>query len=287
VLTPCTDITTPDDPRLADYANLKDEQLRRDEFLGRANVFVAESELVVRALLASRFATRSILITRDAWAKLGPDLTTLVGAREIPAYVVQGEMLHDVVGFPFHRGLLAAASRDQPHELPQVLTTCTALLILENVVNHDNVGAIFRNVSALGGERPGLILSSDCCDPLYRKALRVSIGHVLDVPWVKLPDARAWPMMLEAAKAAGWTLVALTPGEGSEPIAQVPPQARVRPALLLGAEGPGLTRGTLSRADRLVRIPMRWGVDSLNVATAGAVALSWLVGGPVGGDGGG
>lgn len=273
-----------DDPRAGIYANLKDAQLRSREFLGEHPLFIAESELVVRSLLSSRYPVHSILCTAQALETLA---SALPAEPTFPVFTVSRELMHEIVGFPFHRGVLAAGHRLAEPALASVLATATSLTILEGVNNHDNVGGIFRNVAALGGERPAIVLGPGCCDPLYRKAIRVSIGHVLHVPFAKVGEAE-WLASLDAIAAAGFTIAALTPAGATDLQAIRPP---AKPALLLGAEGPGLTAAAMERVGLRVRIPMRPDMDSLNVMVAGAVAMSHLCvpgdGGTSGGAGGG
>jgi len=266
-------ISDPRDPRLAPYANLKDAELRRREFAGEHGVFIAESELVVRALLASPYDVHSVLATRAMAERLAGAIGERERVRSSVTVIVAPEgVLQSVIGFGFHRGVLAAGVRGEQPPLDMLLG-CTSLTILEGIGNHDNVGGIFRNVSALGGERPGVILGPGCCDPLYRKAIRVSAGHVLHVPWRVEEDL---PALAGRLRGAGWVVLAMTPA-GARSLDELGPVAK--PAVLLGAEGPGLTPEAIGAADVSVRIPMRAGVDSLNVGVAGALALARLAGG--------
>jgi tRNA G18 (ribose-2'-O)-methylase SpoU len=258
-----------DDPRAAIYANLKDAQLRSREYLGEHPLFIAESELVVRSLLTSRYPIHSILCTQQALEGLAD---ALPADRNFPVFTVSRELMHDIVGFPFHRGVLAAGHRLVEPMLSELLARASSLTVLEGVNNHDNVGGIFRNVAALGGEHPAIVLGPGCCDPLYRKAIRVSIGHVLHVPFAKIAEAD-WLPALDTMCRAGFTIAALTPA-GATDIHDIQPPTK--PALLLGAEGPGLTAAAMERATLRVRIPMRPEMDSLNVMVAGAVAMSHL-----------
>lgn len=256
-------INDPADPRLDDYRNLTDAQLRARDHAG---VFIAESELVVRRLLRSRFPTRSLLLAESARHRLAnlplPDPT--------PVYLAPDNLLTEIVGFPFHRGVLAAGGRLPAPPLTTLLQSARLLVILEDTANTDNMGAVFRNTACLAGRGAAILLSPGCCDPLYRKALRVSIGYALTVPF---GPAEPWPAALADAADAGFTLVALTPDPHAEPLEALPNGGRY--ALLLGAEGPGLSPAAMAHARR-VRIPMAEGADSLNVATAAAVALSRL-----------
>ncbi|MGH7315094.1 MAG: TrmH family RNA methyltransferase [Candidatus Rokuibacteriota bacterium] len=257
----------PADPRAADYREPRDGQLRR-----RAGLFLAEGRLVVRRLLeASRFRIRSLLLTPRAL----DDLRDLLARDDAPpAYLASAATIRDVVGFKFHRGCLAAAVRGAPL-CPEALIEppgARALLALEELADPDNVGAVFRNAAAFGAA--GVLLSPGCADPLYRKAIRVAMGATLSMPFARTD----WRDGLERLRAAGYTLVALTPDRDAEDIRAVagrgsPPR---RLALLVGAEGPGLGASTRAAADRRVRIPMAAGADSLNVATACGIALHRL-----------
>lgn len=259
-------VADPADPRLGDYADLRGAERRLDRSLARRGILMAEGELVVRQLLRSRFAVRSVLGTparldsaRDALGTLPPGT---------PVYEAPQAVMNDLVGFDVHRGILAAATRAEPPSLTQFLPACSSLVVLETIANHDNLGGIFRNVAALA-PGCGVILSPGCCDPLYRKAIRVSLGHALMVPFAWSAD---WPDDLEAVRAAGFGLVSLTPSLDADPIERI---YVARPALLLGAEGPGLSQAALP-AGRRVRIPLAPGVDSLNVAVACGIALHRL-----------
>lgn len=281
---PPAPVTTFSDPRLAPYANLKDAELRRAEWEGSNNLFMCESELVVRALLASKYHVASVLCTQGAYAHIADAIdSALAGTgdmqgKRFDVLVASETLLHEVTGFHFHRGVLAAGVRGSRPTLSDSLKAATSVLMLEGISNHDNIGAIFRNAAALGGDRPLIIVGPRCCDPLYRKAIRVSIGHVLHVEWIK---AQTWQGVFEAVRAAGFRMVALSPCADAQTVQDAASGAdaasRTKTALLLGAEGPGLTDETMNNADVLVRIPMRQGVDSLNVATTAAVALSWFV----------
>jgi len=261
-------IDDPDDPRIADY---------RAAIGGRTpDTFIAEGRLVVRRLLeGTRHRVRSVLLTPAALT----DLTSAL-ARQPPAlavFVASTAVIRAVLGFKFHRGCLALGERGRPASPDEIITPRgpRLLLALEELADPDNVGAVFRNAAAFGAG--GVLLSPGCADPLYRKALRVSMGATLSVPFARTEPASG----LRALRAAGYTLVALTPDRGAEDIAAVVgrgwPSARL--ALLLGAEGAGLSEGARQAADHCVRIAMAPGVDSLNVATASGIALHRLAGG--------
>ena len=242
-----------DDPRLADYRELRDGERRR-----REGTFIAESRQVVRRLLGSRFRTRSVLATEAAAADLGDVL-----ADGLPVYVAPKETIRRVVGFKFHRGCLAVGERGQELAFDGLLDA-RVLVVLERISNPDNVGGIFRNAMAFGAG--GVILAPGCSDPLYRKAIRVSMGGTLVVPFAHGTVARL--------KDCGFAIVALTP-DGSCDIAEFGRTRAVprRIALLLGAEGEGLSADARAAADVAVVIPMAGAGRSLNVATASGIAL--------------
>jgi tRNA G18 (ribose-2'-O)-methylase SpoU len=251
-------IDDPDDPRLADYRALRDAELQ--------GAFIAEGALVVRQLLRSPYRVRSVLVTPRKLAALDADLPP-----DVTVYVAPRELLRAVVGFDLHRGAVAAAERPPPADAAAIARRARSLLVVEDVSDAENMGSLFRNAAAFGVD--AVLLSPRCCDPLYRRAVRVSMGHVLHVPFARLAP---WPSSLDdVVRAAGFTTVALTPGADAVDVDRVPPPPR--PAILVGAEGPGLTDAALASADLRVRIPMRPGVDSINVAAAAAVAFHRLV----------
>lgn len=272
-----------DDPRTAEYRAIRDAHLRQfasDSDGPPEGVFIAEGELVVRQLIDSRFRTRSILLSpqrlttvRDCLERLPP---------QTPIFLADQTVMNGIVGFNIHRGILAAGDRPSEPDLDSLLKASSSLAILEDLSNHDNVGGIFRCTAALAGiplapllQGPAILLSPRCCDPLYRKAIRVSVGTALRVPFARLAP---WPDRLQDVRRAGFALLALTPDSAAIPIDRLGLPANLRPALLLGAEGPGLTPPALASADVRVRIPISAGVDSLNVVTAAAIALHRLCG---------
>jgi len=262
-------ISDPADTRVDDYRRLSDARARRqmeagDPASGHPGFFVAEGVPVIRRLLASRRHVRSVLVDPARLAVLADDLTGLdVSA---PVYVAEPEVLEALAGFDVHRGALAAADRWPLPEPAALLPAARNVAVLEGINDHENLGVIFRNAAGLGID--AVFLCPRCCDPLYRRSVRVSMGHVLSVPWARLEP---WPGGLERLRAAGFTVVALTPGPGAEPLEGPAPGERV--ALLLGAEGSGLSPAALAGADQRRRIPMAPGIDSLNVASAAAVAF--------------
>ena len=261
---PIVRVEDPADPRLADYRDVPDPVLLRERGL-----FVAESRLVVHALLAhTRMQTRSLFVTQAALTSL----EGLLSGRkdDLPVYLGAHQLLRQVVGFKVHRGCLALGERAAPvtdGEL-SALSTARLVVVLERVSNPDNVGSIFRNAAAFGAEC--VLLSPHCCDPLYRKAIRTSLGATLRVPYGEIVD---WPDGLNRLHEQGYTRVALTPEADASSLAAFAAGAPPRVALLLGTEGAGLSDHAAASVDHRVRIPMAPGVDSLNVATAAGIAL--------------
>lgn len=251
-----------DDPRLADYVGLTDVALRtRTE--EPAGVFIAESALVVQRALAAGYRLRSALVS-ERWL---PGLLDALAADPAPVYVGAPQLLEQVTGFHVHRGALAAFSRKPLPGPDETLRGARRVVVLEGVNTHTNVGAIFRSAAALGAD--AVLLDPTSADPLYRRAVRVSMGAVFSLPWTRLS---AWPKDLYALKGRGFRLLGLTPGAAAVPLSSLPTVPGGGVALLLGAEGPGLSPGALRAADVHVAIPMSHGIDSLNVAAAAAVA---------------
>jgi tRNA G18 (ribose-2'-O)-methylase SpoU len=254
-------VTDPADPRLTDYRGLRDPATRV-AYERSAGVFVVEGGLAIGQLLASVYETRSLLVT--------PALRDRLGLHEDDprVYVAERGVMHEVCGFDVHRGALAVATRPPPRDPEATVAAARTVLVLERLNDHENVGALFRVGRALGAD--AVLLDEETCDPLYRRAVRVSLGHVLHVPYARAGSTRD---ALDVLRRNGFTTYALSPA--GDPIgAGTTPGERT--ALLLGAEGPGLRPDTIAAADRAVRIPMRPGVDSLNVVTAAAVALHRL-----------
>jgi tRNA G18 (ribose-2'-O)-methylase SpoU len=261
-------VADPADARLADYRNVPDPEL-----IARGGLFVAEGRLVVARLLASpRFATRSVLVSETARRALDGALDA---RRDVPVYVVAQWMINAITGFNIHRGCLALGERPPAAAWSDLAAEARRLVVVERVANADNIGAIFRNAAAFGAD--AVLLEGTCTDPLYRKAIRTSMGAALQVPFAR---AEPWPGALGDLAAAGWSLVALTPsgtrtlddvasGFSRKDVAAAGPKI----AIVLGHEGEGLTREALDACDVHARIPIAAGVDSLNVATAGALAM--------------
>jgi tRNA G18 (ribose-2'-O)-methylase SpoU len=256
------DIADPADERLADFRNLTDADVRPD----RRGLVIAEGVNVVQRLLRSDYRTRAIVGVESKLAELEPMLSGLAG----PVYRVDKWTLSDLVGFRVTRGVLASADRPAPTPAADLLESGSRFVVCEAINDFENLGSIFRNCAAFGVH--GVLLDPRCADPLYRRSVRVSMGNVFGIGFAVLPGS--WPDSLQLLADRGIELLALTPRPEAEPVRSVRPAGRW--AVLLGAEGPGLTEAVLARADRCVRIPMAAGVDSLNVATAGAVALAQL-----------
>ena len=256
---PVFEVTGTDDPRLSDYRNIPDPDLLRSRGL-----FIAEGRQVVRRLLAAaRFRVRSLLLTPAARAGLA-DL--LLHAADVPVFLVSQAAMNAIAGFNIHRGCLAAGERPAPARWEDLAAAARRLVVLEGVGNADNVGGIFRNAAAFGAD--AVLLGPSCADPLYRKAIRTSMGAALQVPFASMED---WPGDLSRLKALGFGLWALTPSSDARLLRHADPPARL--AWLVGHEGEGLSQIALSHADARVRIQMAEGIDSLNVATAVAIAL--------------
>jgi tRNA G18 (ribose-2'-O)-methylase SpoU len=253
------DIADAGDPRLADFRDLTDADVRPD----RRGIVIAEGVNVVQRLASSPYRTRAVVGVPARIEALRPVLEPL----DVPVYRLDKWTLSAVVGFRVTRGVLASADRPDPLDPAELLRSARRVAVLEGLNDFENLGALFRNAAAFGVD--AVLLDERCADPLYRRSVRVSMGHVLRVPFAVLPDP--WPAALGALR--DHTVLALTP-RGEKTLRELPvPQ---RWAVLLGAEGPGLSTGALAAADLRVRIPMAGGVDSLNVATAAAVAFSAL-----------
>lgn len=258
------DIVDAADRRLDDFRDLNSVDRRPDLPTGKGLV-IAEGVLVVQRMLASRFAPRALLGTDRRLTELGTSLNDC----DAPFYRVSAEVMAGAVGFHLNRGVLASASRARELTVPQVLDGATTVAVLEGVNDHENLGSVFRNAAGLGVD--AVIFGSGCADPLYRRAVRVSMGHALLVPFAK---AKTWPNDLKLLQDVGFRVLAMTPDPGAPLLADAMARlAGQRAALLVGAEGPGLQEPTMRLSDERVRIPMSGGTDSLNVATAAALAF--------------
>ena len=257
-------ITDPGDPRLADYVRLRDTSLRR-HLESEQGLLIAEGEKVIRRAIEAGYRPRSFLLA-ERW---------LDGLRDVvqrwpaaPVFVVTEDLAEQVTGFHVHRGALASLHRERRHRLDE-LVAMQRVVVLEDIVDHTNVGAIIRNAAALGWD--GALLSPRAADPLYRRSIKVSMGAVFSLPWARLEDWWAAPGMLAAA---GFLTVALTPAPDALMLSELAAgiSAETRVAVMLGTEGAGLSRRWSDEAEVRARIPMFAGIDSLNVAAAAAIA---------------
>ena len=259
------------DARLADYTRLTDAALRT-HLEAEHGLFIAEGTKVITRAAAAGYPVRSVLLGKSRLGNL-PDLADAAG--DAPVYVVPDEVAESLTGYRVHRGALASLARKPLPEVGAVTAAARRIVVLEDLVDHGNVGAIFRCAAALGVD--AVVLSPRCADPLYRRSVKVSMGAVFAIPYARMSD---WYDGLAELKSSGFRVLALTPDEGAVPIAGAL-QAAGRVALLLGTEGDGLSGRWLDEADAAVRIPMdpaarASGVDSLNVVAAAAIACHLL-----------
>jgi tRNA G18 (ribose-2'-O)-methylase SpoU len=260
----------PDDPRLADYVNLRGPEFRR-VWERQRGLFVAEGEKVVARLLAAEgWSVRSVLIAADRLSRTIERLPPISS----PVLVASQAVIDRVTGFNLHRGVLAAADRPAPRAWPDLLP-CSGgrLVVTEDLNDQENLGALVRTSAALGAD--GLLLSPGTCDPLYRRTVRVSMGAVFGLPFATLAP---WPDGLSQLAERGWEVVAMTPAVDADDLGDLAVTLRRQPrlAVLVGSEGPGLSQRALALAGRRARIPMRAGIDSLNVVVAAAISLNAL-----------
>ena len=266
-------VTDPADPRLSDYTDLTDVRLRtaREPAEG---LYMAESSTVIRRALEAGHRPRSFLMA-DRWLE---SMTDVLESGDVPpgtpVYLADETVLKQVTGFHLHRGALAAMHRPELPSVHELVTTARGgagarrVAVLEDLVDHTNVGAIFRSAAALGVD--AVLVSPRCADPLYRRSVRVSMGTVFQVPWTRLGS---WPGGLHALQDDGFTVAALALAEDAVSLDDLVADPPKRLAMVLGTEGDGLSRGAVAAADVVVTIPMAGGVDSLNVAAASAVAF--------------
>ena len=262
-------IDNPDDERLQDYVGLTDVALRRRTEPERG-LYIAESEKVIRRALAAGHRPRSFLMA-ERWLT---DLADVVAQAEqdgVPVYVGEHDVLERLTGFHLHRGALAAMQRPELPAVRDLVADARRVVVLEDIVDHTNVGAVFRSCAALGVD--AVLVTPRCADPLYRRAIRVSMGTVFQVPWSRISP---WPQGIEELRAAGFTVATLALADDAVTLDELAADPPERLALVLGTEGDGLSHHTLAGADLTVTIPMGGGVDSLNVAAAGAVA-TWAL----------
>lgn len=258
------EITDPADPLLADYRDLTDVALRRVLEPG-GGLYIAESAKVIGRALDAGHRPRSVLVQRK-WVADVAEL--LADDAETPVYVVAPEVAESLTGYAVHRGALAAMHRPALASVADVVAGARTIVILEDIVDHTNVGAAFRSAAALGAD--AVLISPRCADPLYRRSVRVSMGTVFQVPWTRLPE---WPDARVMLSDLGFHVAALALTDDAVGLDEFAADRPERVALMLGAEGDGLSRRAMQVADTVVTIPMAGGVDSLNVAAAAAVAL--------------
>ncbi len=258
------EISSLDDPRLVDYSHLTDVALKKSG----GGLYIAESLLVLERAIAAGHRPRSVLA-------LGTSVDEAVAATsgfDIPIFSGPADLLEELTGYLLHRGLIAAMHRPELPAAIDLLTAATRVVILENVVDPTNVGAIFRSVAAIGAD--AVLVTPSCSDPFYRRAIRVSMGTVLQVPWTRVGD---WASIRGLLTASGFHLAALALSADAVDLKTFAATAPERVALVLGTEGDGLTREAIEAADTVVTIPMAHGIDSLNVAATAAVAMYALV----------
>ncbi|HEX6233285.1 MAG TPA: RNA methyltransferase [Jiangellaceae bacterium] len=254
-------VTTVDDPRLGDYVSLRDVQLRKS-LEAEHGLFIAEGEKVVRRAVEAGYAVRSFLMA-PRWLASLADILDVAGG--VPCYVADEALIEQVTGFHVHRGALAAMHRRSLSPVEEVLAHATRIIVCEDLVDHANVGTIFRCAAGLGMD--AVLLSPRCADPLYRRSVKVSMGAVFAVPYARITD---WYDGLVQVRAAGFQVLAMTPAADAIPIDEVAHTDRM--ALVFGAEGAGLSERWMSTADERVVIPLAPGIDSLNVTAAAAIA---------------
>ena len=260
------EITDPTDPRLSDYVSLTDVVLRRRHEPERG-LYIAESQKVIRRALRAGHRPRSYLMARR-WLD---DLSDIVADAEsdgIPVYFGDHDVIEQLTGFHLHRGALAAMQRPTLPSVGSLIADAGRVIVLEDVVDHTNVGAIFRSAAALGVD--AVLITPRCADPLYRRSIRVSMGTVFQVPWTRIDP---WPDGMGLLHDAGLTVAAMALSDDSVSLDDLEGAPPERLALVVGTEGDGLSHRTVADADLTLRIPMAGGVDSLNVAAASAVAM--------------
>ena len=249
---------------LADYSRLTDVALRRVSE-PEGGLYIAESSKVITRALAAGHRPRSVLLQEQWLADLEP---LLADYPDVPVFVGESGVLEELTGYHLHRGALAAMHRPALPEPAALLRDARRVVVLEDSVDHTNVGAIFRSVAGLGAD--AVLVTPRCADPLYRRSVRVSMGTVLQVPWTRIPE---WDEAAPILHDAGFEIAALALADDAVELGAYADSAPERVALVLGSEGDGLSRRALAAADTVVTIPMLHGVDSLNVASASAVAL--------------
>ena len=259
-------VTDQADPRLDDYLRLTDVALRSAKEPADG-LYIAESLTILGRALDAGHTPRSVL-TSSKWLPALDELLAEKNASDTDVLVADDALIESVTGFAVHRGTLASMHRPEPSDPMAILKRANRLVILEDIVDHTNVGALFRSVAGVGAD--AVWVSERCADPYYRRSIRVSMGTVFQVPWARIGEV---PDMANALRDAGWETAALALTDDATDIDAFAQNAPKRLALLLGTEGDGLQAASISAADHVVTIPMKHGVDSLNVAAAGAVAM--------------
>jgi tRNA G18 (ribose-2'-O)-methylase SpoU len=262
-------ITDPADPRVADYVSLTDVALRRRTEPERG-LYIAESEKVIRRALRAGHRPRSYLMA-ERWLTELADVVAQAERDGIPVFVGEHPTIEALTGFHLHRGALASMQRPVLPTVQSLVAAARRVLVLEDIVDHTNVGAVFRSAAALGVD--AILVTPRCADPLYRRAIRVSMGTVFQVPWTRIDP---WPGGIAILREAGFTVATLALSHDAVSLDELAADPPERLALVLGTEGDGLSHHTVAAADLTVTIPMAGGVDSLNVAAAGAVA-AWAL----------
>lgn len=252
-------ITDPSDPRLSEYVALMGKRIEHPDYC------IVETSLVIRRLIGSAFPIRSLLLLPEQAERLA-DVLPLV---EAPIYLVDRDVMNATAGFNVHRGALASATRRPLATLDDIVATATRLVVLEGCNDHGNLGVIARSARGLGMD--GMLLDPSCADPFYRRSLRVSMGELLYLPVARCPQ---WPAALDTLIAAGFAVWALTPAADAVNLDDLARTSPARIAILVGAEGPGLSDAAMQAATHRVRIPMHHGVDSLNIGHATAIAMA-------------
>ena len=256
-------LTDPADPRRDDYRSLTDGALRRVREPA-SGLYIAESAKVIERALAAGHRARSVLV-QEKWVD---DTSRLLGSEDVPVYVVADEVAERLTGYAVHRGALAAMVWPPEPRLDDLLASARLVLVLEDIADPTNVGALIRSAAAMGVD--AVLVTPRCADPLYRRAIRVSMGMVFQVPWTLIDP---WPESIRTLQDAGFVVAGMTLGKGAFTLDELVAEDHEKLALVFGSEGHGLTQATEQRLDRRVTIPMMGGVDSLNVAAASAVVF--------------
>ena len=259
---PVIPVDSVSDTRLADYRGLTDVALRR-VLEPERGLYMAEGAKVIARAVAAGHVPRSVLVS-ERWLD---SVASAVGS-EVPVYVAPAEVLEGVTGYQVHRGALASMQRPELPALEDLVRDARRVVVLEGIVDHTNVGAIFRSAAGIGAD--AVVVSPTCADPLYRRSVKVSMGTVFQVPWTR---AEEWPGALDTLRSLGFAVAGLAVRDDAVALDQFAASAGERVALVMGTEGDGLTRQALAHVDQAVVIPMHGGVDSLNVAAASAVAM--------------